>query len=433
MNGNMVIDGGHRLYGEVTVSGSKNAALPILVATLLTKEECVIEHVPFLSDITAMLDLLKCLGVEAKQAEDGTVTTRVVDETPCTAPYELVSKMRASIGVLGPLLARRKRAKVSFPGGCVIGLRPIDLHLKGMAALGAAIEIEHGYIIANTKQLEGSEIFLGGAFGSTVLGTANVMMAATLAQGTTVIENAACEPEVEDLANFLISMGAKIHGAGSHWITIEGVKELHGAKHRIIPDRVEAGTFMAAAAITQGDVTIRNLRIDHLMGVMDKLREIGVKIDKVPAENGHGEALRVRGAKTYKPCILTTLPYPGFPTDLQAQFVSILCLASGLSTVSEKIYPDRFMHVAELSRMGAKFTKEGPTVIIEGVDYLSGAQVMASDLRASAALVLAGLVARGETSVSHIYHLDRGYEKLDEKLQKLGAQIRRVSAKDPVF
>ncbi len=429
MSGSMIIDGGHRLYGDVTISGSKNAALPILVATLLTQDECVIEHVPFLSDITGILEILRCLGVSVTQHEDGTVVTQVLDEAPCTAPYELVSKMRASIGVLGPLLARRKHAKVSFPGGCVIGLRPIDLHLKGMTALGANIEVEHGYILANTPQLKGTEIFLGGAFGSTVLGTANVMMAATLAQGTTVIENAACEPEVQDLANFLISMGAKIQGAGSHCIIVEGVKELHGARHRIIPDRIEAGTFMAAAAITDGDVTIKEVKMEHLMGVVDKLREIGVKIDKVPSESDGLDSIRIRGNKSYKPCVLTTLPYPGFPTDLQAQFVSILCLASGISTVTEKIYPDRFMHVAELSRMGAKISKEGPTLMIEGVNYLSGAPVMASDLRASAALVIAGLVGRGETTVSHIYHLDRGYEKIDEKLVKLGARIRRSAEK----
>lgn len=425
----MVVEGGHRLEGEVTISGAKNAALPILAATLLTTEPCTIEHVPFLSDIGEMIDILHCLGVKAEHKSDGSVVTQVTDEKPITAPYELVRKMRASICVLGPLLARRKRAKVSMPGGCVIGVRPIDLHLKGMAALGANISIEHGYIHAEAPdpKLIGREMFLGGAFGSTVLGTANVMMAAVLAQGTTVIENAACEPEVQDLGNFLNDMGAKITGAGSHRIVIEGVEELHGAKHRVIPDRIEAGTFMAAAAMSDGDITIKNLCLDHLLVVVDKLHEMGVKIKKLPAQPGEFDQIRIIATRAPKAIDIITLPYPNFPTDLQAQFVALLSLVPGISIVNEKIFPDRFMHVAELQRMGANIRKEGATLIVQGVDFLSGAPVMATDLRASAAMVLAGLVARGETVIEQIYHLDRGYERIDEKLAPLGAKIRRIS------
>ncbi len=421
----MIVEGGRRLEGEVNISGSKNAALPILAATLLTTEPCIIENVPDLSDITEMLDILNCLGAKTEYNKiEGRVTVQVTDESLITAPYELVRKMRASICVLGPLLARRKRAKISMPGGCVIGVRPIDLHLKGMAALGANIEIEHGYIHADTTQLQGCAMFLGGAFGSTVLGTANVMMAATMAQGITVIENAACEPEVEDLANFLIAMGAKITGVGSHHLTIEGVSTLHGCRYTVIPDRIEAGTFMAAAAISDGDIVLKNFRLDHLMAVMDKLNEIGVKVKKLSSENGLDQ-VRITATKSYKTCDIITLPYPGFPTDLQAQFAALLSLVPGISLITEKIYPDRFMHVSELQRMGANIRKEGATIIVQGVDFLSGAPVMATDLRASAALVLSGLVARGETTIEQIHHLDRGYEKIDEKLKKLGANIRR--------
>ncbi|HON44649.1 MAG TPA: UDP-N-acetylglucosamine 1-carboxyvinyltransferase [Planctomycetota bacterium] len=425
MSERMIIEGGHRLQGDVYISGAKNAALPILVATLLTQEECIIENVPFLEDVKIILEILRSLGARVEHQDDGTVVTKVEDESAVIAPYELVRKMRASICTLGPLLSKRKRAQVSLPGGCVIGLRPIDLHLKGMKALGAEIEIEHGYVYASSPQLIGAEMFLGGAFGSTVLGTANVMMAATLAKGTTIIENAACEPEVQDLAQFLNKMGAKIEGAGSPRMVIHGVQELHGVRHKIISDRIEAGTFIAAAAITEGDVTIHNTNLSHLLAVADKFQSIGVKIQKVDSHPTKGDIIRVRGSKTYKPCSLTTLPYPGFPTDLQAQFVSILTLVPGISMVTEKVYPDRFMHIAELNRMGAKITKEGSTVIIEGVESLSGAPVIASDLRASAALVLAGLVSRGETIIEQIYHLDRGYDKLDNKLAQLGAHISR--------
>lgn len=423
----MLVEGGRRLEGEVNISGAKNAALPILVATLLTREKCVIKNVPFLSDVATIIRILEQLGVNVTHDEDGTVTTQVTDETSITAPYELVRKMRASVCVLGPLLARRKKAKVSLPGGCVIGIRPIDLHIKGIKALGANVEIEHGYVHVEAEQLMGSDIFLGGTFGSSVLGTANVMMAATLAKGKTVIESAACEPEVQDLANFLIKMGAKIEGAGSHCITIEGVDELHGTEHEIIPDRIEAGTFMAAAAVTAGDIIINNVRLDHLRAVVDKLKEIGIKIK--PLDNTRSlepQRVRIIGSKACNSSDITTMPYPGFPTDLQAQFATIFSLADGISVITEKIYPDRFMHVAELNRMGAIMRKEGASVVVQGVEFLSGAPVMASDLRASAALVIAGLVGRGETLIDRVYHLDRGYEKLDVKLQKLGAKIKRM-------
>lgn len=421
----MIVEGGHRLEGEVAVSGSKNSALPILVATLLTRDECVIHNVPYLDDVDTIMEILRCLGVDITRREDGAVVSRVSNEDSVMAPYELVRKMRASVCVLGPLLARRKKARVSLPGGCVIGVRPIDLHLKGFAALGANIRIEHGYVEAESKELRGAEIFLGGPFGSSVLGTANVMTAAVLAQGTTVIEQAACEPEVQDLAHFLMQMGARISGAGTHHLVIEGVSELHGAEYTIIPDRIEAGTWMAAAAITQGDVVVRECRLDHLSAVIDKLKEIGVELQK-----GDKDRIRVIGRRRLRAAEITTFPYPGFPTDLQAQFLALSCLAEGISVVTEKIYPDRFMHVAELNRMGAKIHKEGPTAIIEGVDFLSGAPVMASDLRASAALVLAGLVARGSTAIDRIYHLDRGYEGLEEKLRQLGARVRRAQGQE---
>ena len=423
----MVVEGGRRLEGEVLVSGSKNAALPILVATLLTTEECIIKNVPDLTDVNTILEILRYLGSDIKRREDGALVIRVTDESKVTAPYELVRKMRASVCVLGPLLARRKKAKVSLPGGCVIGVRPVDLHLKGLSALGANIRIEHGYVQAEANALRGENIFLGGAFGSTVLGTANVMTAAVLAEGITTIEHAACEPEIQDLANFLNKMGAKISGAGTHFIQIEGVKELHGTTYSVIPDRIEAGTWMAASAITQGDVIIKDLCLGHLTAVVDKLLEIGVQVEKLPENTEEGrDIVRVIGNRNYKATEVVALPYPGFPTDLQAQFTALLSLTRGISVVTEKIYPDRFMHVAELNRMGAQIRKEGPMAIIQGVDFLSGAPVMASDLRASAALVLTGLVARGTTSIDRIYHLDRGYENLETKLKNLGAQVSRM-------
>jgi UDP-N-acetylglucosamine 1-carboxyvinyltransferase len=339
------------------------------------------------------------------------------------ADYELVRKMRGSICIAGPMLARLCKARISLPGGCVIGARPINLHLKGFAALGAKIEIEGGYVNASAKKLVGDSMFLGGRAGSTVLGTANVMMAAALADGVTVIESAACEPEVVDLAKFLTAMGAKISGAGSPTITVTGVEKLHGAEHEVIPDRIEAATFAIAAAATNGEITIKNCRADHLRAVLDKLDEAGVSIQ------ARGGNLIVRRGKNLKAVDVTTLPYSGFPTDVQAQMTALLALAPGISIITERIFESRFMHVSELARLGADIEIEGPSAIVKGGRPLSGAPVMASDLRASAALVIAGLAAKGTTQVNRIYHLDRGYEKMDAKLRKLGARIRRVEEK----
>jgi len=416
-----VIRGGGRLTGSVRISGSKNASLPILAASLLTEGPSVFSDVPNLADIESMSLLMADLGAEVSRDDQGRLHVCVADESKSLAEYEIVRKMRASICVLGPLLAKRKKARVSMPGGCSFGLRPVDLHVRGLRALGAKIELDEGYIVAGAKRLRGAEIFLGGPFGSTVLGTANVMMAATLAEGRTVIESAACEPEVEDLATYLTAAGAQITGAGTPRITIDGVEKLTGAEHRVIPDRIEAGTFMMAAAITNGDVKIENVQLRHLLAVVDKLREIGVIV--TPS----GQDVEVSSSRHLEPADVTTQPYPGFPTDVQAQLIALLCLSGGNSVITEKIYPERFMHVAELLRMGANIRKEGPTAIVTGVKHLIGAPVMASDLRASAALVLAGLVAKGETTVKRIYHIDRGYEHIEDKLNGLGANIQRLS------
>jgi len=413
-----LIKGGRPLRGEVTISGSKNAALPIMAATLLTDEPCIIRGVPDLSDTQFMAQILKSLGAEAK-LEGGTLSVRA-KKIHGHADYDLVRKMRGSICVAGPLLGRLRKAQISLPGGCVIGARPINLHLKGFEALGAKIEIAGGYVNASAKKLTGGTTFLGGRAGSTVLGTANVMMAAALAEGVTVIESAACEPEVVDLANFLNSLGAKIAGAGSPTITITGVEKLHGAEHKIIPDRIETATFAMAAAATNGDVTIKNCRPDHLRAVLDKLSEAGVIVES------RGDTMKVRRGKQLKAADVTTLPYSGYPTDAQAQMMSLLSLAPGISIITERIFESRFMHVSELSRLGAEIEIEGPSAIVKGGRPLSGAPVMASDLRASAALVIAGLAAKGQTQVNRIYHLDRGYEKMDAKLKKLGAKIQRV-------
>src|SRR5215469_8618072 len=413
-----LIKGGRPLRGEVTISGSKNAALPIMAATLLTDEPCVIRGVPDLSDTQFMAQILKSLGADAK-LEDGTLSVRA-KKIHGHADYDLVRKMRGSICVAGPLLGRLRKAQISLPGGCVIGARPIDLHLKGFESLGAKIEISGGYVNASTKRLVGGTTFLGGRAGSTVLGTANVMMAAALADGVTVIESAACEPEVVDLANFLNAMGAHISGAGSPTITITGVDKLHGAEHKIIPDRIETATFAMAAAATNGEVTIKNCRPDHLRAVLDKLHEAGVSLEQ------RGETLTVRRGKTLKAADVTTLPYSGYPTDAQAQMMSLLTLAPGISIITERIFESRFMHVSELARLGADIEIEGPSAIVKGGRPLSGAPVMASDLRASAALVIAGMAANGLTQVNRIYHLDRGYEKMDAKLRKLGANIQRL-------
>ena len=416
-----VIEGGQRLKGRVEIGGSKNATLPILAATLLAQGPCRIESAPDLEDVTHLTQLLNELGVETQRQGD-VLTTNVVTETNSHARYDLVRKMRASICVLGPLVAKRGYARVAMPGGCAIGSRPVDIHLRGLAAMGAKIELVEGDIVASCKKLKGNEIFLGGPFGSTVTGTANVMMAATLAEGTTVIECAACEPEVQDLANFLNEMGAKITGAGGPRVIIEGVESLHGVTHRVIPDRIEAGTFMVAAAITNGEIEMSQVRLDHMMAVVDKLRQIGVVVEK---SNGGAVAFCNRRIMATD---VTTQPYPGFPTDLQAQLMTLLCLADGNSVITEKIYPDRFLHVAELGRMGANIRKEGPTAIVTGIKNLIGAPVMASDLRASAALVLAGLGADGKTTINRVYHIDRGYEKIECKLNAIGGKIERSDA-----
>src|SRR3989338_3599554 len=414
----LVIHGGRRLSGAVDISGAKNAALPVLAATVLSKERSVIRNVPQVADVFTMVKILKSLGARVQHSgSTGEVDPRNV-KTPVLT-YKLVSTMRGSICFLGPLLARFGRARVSFPGGCVSGPRPIDLHLKGIRSLGAEIILDHGYVVAEAKRLKGARIYLGGAYGSSVLGTANVMMAAVLARGRTVIDNAACEPEVVDLGTFLKKMGARIEGLGSPSITIEGVKQLKGAQTSLIPDRIEAGTYIIASAITKGDVILRNINVNMLGAVADKLREAGVIITE---KKGH---VRVRRERVLRPVSVTTLPYPGFPTDLQAQMMALMCVVPGISVVTEKIYPERFMHVSELNRMGASIMLEGPSAIVSGQKHLSGAPVMASDLRASAALVLAGLVAEGYTEISRLYHLDRGYENLVTKLQSLGARIKR--------
>jgi UDP-N-acetylglucosamine 1-carboxyvinyltransferase len=417
------IEGPVRLSGAVRVNGSKNASLPIMAATILAAGKSTLKSVPHLSDITVCGELLGQLGCKVTREPNGelSIDTTTVDNP--VGEYDIVRKMRASICILGPLLARCGRAEVSMPGGCAIGYRPVDLHLKGLQELGAKLYLKNGYIVVEASSgLTGKEIFMGGPFGSTVLGTANVLMAATLAKGRTVIESAACEPEVTDLANCLNKMGAKISGIGSPRLVVEGVRQLHPVEYSVIPDRIEAGTFMVAAAITSGELRLRNCRLNDMMAVVDKLRNIGVTVE--PENDG----CVVAGNRPIKPADITTQPYPGFPTDLQAQFMALLSLADGNSIIIEKIFPDRFMHVAELSRMAADLRKEGPAVIVAGVKKLIAAPVMASDLRASAALVLAALAAEGTTTVNRVYHIDRGYERIEERLNPLGAKISRENA-----
>ncbi|MCH8968163.1 MAG: UDP-N-acetylglucosamine 1-carboxyvinyltransferase [Planctomycetes bacterium] len=415
------INGGNRLKGTVTISGAKNAALPIMAATLMVDGETVLQGVPDLIDVRHMCKMLNKLGVQTRRDDDGGLRITVTDEMNCHAEYELVRQMRASVCLMGPLLAKRKKAQVALPGGCAIGDRPISLHISGMEALGADSELISGDIHLKAKKLIGSEIFLGGPFGSTVTGTANIMMAATLAQGRTILESAACEPEITDLGDFLIACGAQISGQGTPRITIDGVSSLRGCEYAIIPDRIETGTFMIAAAITNGELTLQNCRPQHLLAVIDRLRRVGVIIER------QDDGVVVSSARRLEPVEVSTQPYPGFPTDLQAQISALLCLADGNSMVTEKIFPDRFLHVAELNRMGARIRKESATVMIEGVKRLVGAPVMASDLRASAALVLAGLVAKGQTQLDRIYHIDRGYEQIEKKLNAVGADIARLS------
>ena len=414
------IVGGNRLKGVVPISGAKNAALPIMAASILVDGETILHNVPDLADVRHMQVLLGRLGVKSQRDDSGAMHLRVEDEMNTHAEYELVSKMRASVCVMGPLLAKRKRAQVSMPGGCAIGDRPIDMHIQGLCALGAEFEFVNGDVLLHNKKLTGAEIFLGGPFGSSVTATANVLMAATLADGRTIIESAACEPEIVDLANYLNACGARIVGQGTPQLTIEGVSSLTGTEHRIIPDRIEVGTFMIAAALTNGELELQGAQFEHIRAVVDRLRQVGVIVER--AEKG----LIVSSSRRLEPVQITTQPYPGFPTDLQAQAMALLCLADGNSMITEKVFPDRFLHVGELNRMGAHLRKAGPTVMIEGVKRLVGAPVMASDLRASAALVLAALIAKGTTQVQRVYHIDRGYETIERKLAAVGANLRRV-------
>ena len=431
-----IIHGGTPLHGTVRVSGSKNAALPMMAASLVASGPLRLQHAPDLADVRTLAALLRTLGVES-QRDGSTLSLECVDDRPCRADYDLVRRMRASICVLGPLLAKRRKAIVSLPGGCNIGHRPIDLHLRGLRALGAEIQIENGYVIASASRLRGANIHLGGDHGSTVTGTCNVMTAACLASGTTVIDAAACEPEVVDLGRLLIGMGARIEGLGTSQLVIDGVDELAGASHSVIPDRIEAATLMIAAAITGGEITIENVALEQMTAVVETLREIGVSIR--PSAEGCRVSVVFRSAKgwpfaerkaTLSPVACHALPYPGFPTDVQAQLTALLCLTPGQSSVTDQVFPSRFMHVSELLRMGADIRREGDSAVITGVAHLSGAHVMASDLRASAALVLAALAARGETTIHRIYHLDRGYEQLEIKLQSLGARVERLAGGD---
>ncbi len=410
------ITGGARLAGEVKIAGAKNAALPILAAGLLTGDELALDNVPQLADITTMGKLLAGMG--ARLQRDGErVAMRASEIGAVEAPYELVKTMRASIRVRGPLLARFGQARVSLPGGCAIGARPVDQHIRGLRALGARLEIEHGYIIAEAVRLKGTRIVTDMV---TVTGTENLMMAATLADGETVIENAAREPEVVDLARCLNAMGARVRGAGTDRIVVEGVKNLHGAQHRVLPDRIESGTFLVAAAACGGDVRLASAAPETLDAVLDKLREAGASVEV------GADWVRVRGSGRAKSVSLRTAPYPAFPTDMQAQFMALDCVADGVGRITETIFENRYMHVLELQRLGAQIDIEGNTAIVRGVPKLSGAHVMATDLRASASLVIAGLVAEGETIVDRIYHLDRGYDRMEQRLAALGAKIERV-------
>ena len=417
----LLIRGGRRLQGEVTISGAKNAALPELCAALLTAEPVRLSNVPQLQDVSTMLKLLRNMGVAAERGADGDVLLDAGRLTTPEAPYDLVKTMRASILALGPLLARFGEATVSLPGGCAIGSRPVDQHIRGLQAMGAQITVEHGYIIAKAERLKGARITTDMV---TVTGTENLLMAATLADGETVLENAAQEPEIPDLAEMLIAMGARIEGHGTSRIRIQGVERLHGAHHRIVPDRIEAGTFLCAVAAAGGGVLLKDARADHLDAVVDKLREAGVGIEAGSAE-GRGW-IRVTSDARLKSVSFRTSEYPAFPTDMQAQFMALDCIAGGTARVTETIFENRFMHVNELVRLGAKIEVDGHVALVQGVPTLSGATVMATDLRASASLVIAGLVAEGQTVVDRIYHLDRGYDRMEAKLQAIGADIERV-------
>ncbi len=412
-----IIKGGYRLTGEVEISGAKNAALPLMSACLLTDKECLLEGIPYLKDIDTMGKLLTSFGSELERDKKGVMKIRTEKIKNYEAPYDLVRTMRASVLALGPLVGRYGVAKISMPGGCAIGDRPINLHINALKKMGAKIEQSHGYIIAKAKRLKGAKIYFDT---QTVTGTENVIMAAVLAKGETIIENAAKEPEVVDLVNFLRKMGAKIEGEGTSIIRIEGVDNLSSASHKVIPDRIEAGTYIIAAAATCGNVLVKNCVMEHLDALEQKLVEAGVTIQK--EKNG----VRVIGKRETRSVDITTMPYPGFPTDLQAQFMAFMTIAKGLSVIRETIFENRFIHVSELKRMGADITIKDRNAIVKGVDELTGAPVMVSDLRAGAALVIAGLIAEGETEVLRIYHLDRGYEAMEKKLSKLGAKIKRL-------
>jgi len=414
------VKGGKVLKGAVDISGSKNATLPVMTAVLLAESPSIIRNVPYLNDVKTMTEVIKTLGAKAV-LEDHSLKVDPAGFNQFEAPYELVKTMRASIYSLGACLARLGEAKVSLPGGCAIGARPIDLHLKGIEQLGAKVTIEHGYVHAKASKLKGATIYLAGPHGPSLGATVNVVLAATAAEGTTVIESASIEPEVEDLVNCLNAMGAQIEGTGTSKLVVHGKKTLKGVDYSVIPDRVEAGTFMVAAAITKGDVLLKKANALQLTAVIDKLRQIGVTVEVT------AEGIRVKGGEGYKPADVMILPYPGFPTDMQAQIMALLATIPGNSIVTETIWENRFMHVFEMNRMGADINIDRSHAVVKGVKKLTGAPVMASDLRASAALILAGLVSEGETLVQRIYHLDRGYEKIEEKLSALGADIKRIN------
>jgi UDP-N-acetylglucosamine 1-carboxyvinyltransferase len=413
------ISGGNPLHGKVKVSGSKNSALPLFAASLLTDEETILENVPDLSDVNFMAEILAELGADVTRISSNSWSIKP-SSIVHYAPYELVRKMRASICLLGPLVARLKRAEIPMPGGCVIGNRPIDLHVRALEALGAKVELSGGIVKVNGKNISGNSVFIGGRHGSTVTGTANAVMLAVLTPGCTILEGSACEPEITDLCHMLQAMGANIEGIGSHLLKIEGVEKLNGCKHRVIPDRIEAGTYVLAGAITGGELTIEGINAAHMGSFLDLLKTAGLNLDY------QNQSIKISSNSNLNPLEVVTLPFPGFPTDLQAQICALACITDGLSVITERVYPSRFMHVPELLRMGAHISIEGSSAIIRGTKRLTGAPVMASDLRASAALILAGLAAEGETWVQRIYHLDRGYETFEKKLQNLGAKVERL-------
>ena len=413
------ISGGNPLHGKVKVSGSKNSALPLFAASLLTDEDTILENVPDLSDVNFMAEILAELGADVTRLSSNSWSIKP-SSIVHYAPYELVRKMRASICLLGPLVARLKRAEIPMPGGCVIGNRPIDLHVRALEALGAKVELSGGIVKVNGKNISGNSVFIGGRHGSTVTGTANAVMLAVLTPGCTILEGSACEPEITDLCHMLQAMGANIEGIGSHLLKIEGVEKLNGCKHRVIPDRIEAGTYVLAGAITGGELTIEGINAAHMGSFLDLLKTAGLNLDY------QNQSIKISNKLDLSPLEVVTLPFPGFPTDLQAQICALACITDGLSVITERVYPSRFMHVPELLRMGAHISIEGSSAIIRGTKSLTGAPVMASDLRASAALILAGLAAEGETWVQRIYHLDRGYETFEKKLQNLVAKVERL-------